>query len=61
MSDKPTSAVTGVTNVVKQINAALATIERDITVTVTRVNSDGQSSSADLTGLTDALRGVGLQ
>lgn len=59
--EKPTSAVAGVASVVTQINATLATIERDITVTVTTVNKDTQTDSATGTsGLLAELRSLGL-
>lgn len=60
MSDKPTSAVAGVTNVVKQINAALATIPREVTVTATTVTISTQGSSVS-TGLLAELRSTGAR
>lgn len=38
---KPTSAVAGVANVVKRINATLATLERNVKVTVTTERTSG--------------------
>lgn len=46
---KPVSAVAGVANVVKQINTTLATLERNIKVTVTiERTSDGRGGDSVL-------------